>query len=196
MKILCVAAAAAVALLLIVAMKIAPAPHAAAAEPASLDVAKFTDDGELIRPDNLDEWVFVGSSLGMGYSQVDFNPDTPGNFQIVQMEPNAYREFQRTGEFPDGTMFALTFYLAERDVSINQAGFVMGGTQMVEIHLKDEKRFPESGFNFFMFHSETTAAPLPASNSCIECHARDGEYDAVFTQFYPLIRNRLAASAP
>lgn len=193
MKRLSAFAALAAAAAIFVAMKVAPVQDAHAAESESLQIATFTEDGEMIRPDNLDEWIFVGSSLGMGYSQADFNPDTPGNFQIVQMEPTAYREFLRTGEFPDGTMLALTFYFAERDVSINQAGFIMGGEQMVEIHLKDQEKFPRSGFNFFMFPPETkTAASLPASNDCIECHSRDGAYDAVFTQFYPLMRDRLA----
>lgn len=38
--------------------KDAPAP--------ALDVAKFTSDGRLVRPQDLESWVFVGSSLGMG----------------------------------------------------------------------------------------------------------------------------------
>ena len=80
---------------------------AVAQDKPSVDVAVFNDDGDLIVPDNINEWIFLGSSLGMGYSQVNFNPDSPGMFQIVRMEPTAYRTFKETGELVDGTMITL-----------------------------------------------------------------------------------------
>ena len=36
----------------------------------------------------------------------------PAMFHNVYMQPWAYREFNRTGEFPQGTMFVLSFYEA------------------------------------------------------------------------------------
>lgn len=154
--------------------------------------AEFTDDGALKLPANLDQWVFIGSSLGMGYSDVAFNPGSPGNFQIVTMEPTAYSEFMRTGLFPDGSMFALAFYGAQTDISINQTGFVMGDQRMIEIHLKDSTRFPETGFNFYMFHpGQMTADSRQLPNNCVTCHMQHAAHDGVFTQFYPVIRDRL-----
>ena len=71
---------------------------AIADEERLVDVAKFDDEGNLVVPANLDEWVFIGSSLGMGYSQDNFDPDSPGMFQIARMEPEAYQIFKETGE--------------------------------------------------------------------------------------------------
>lgn len=166
--------------------------EAAIAAPAT-KIATFAEDGALNIPGNLDKWVFLGSSLGMGYSQQNFDPGAPGMFQIVTMEPNAYREFMATGEFPDGAMFLLGFYGAENKISINRSGFVMGDAHAYEIHLKDKARFPETGFNFYTFNpGDKTAAEVPLPNDCVTCHTRDGAHDGVFTQFYPVARERLA----
>jgi hypothetical protein len=156
-----------------------------------LDVARFDTDGNLIVPDNLDEWVFIGSSLGMGYSQANFDPDSPGMFQIVRMEPTAYAALRETGRFADGTMIALHFYGSQNEVSINRAGFVMDDLRFAEIHYKDSARFPD-GFNFYNVNNgDTVAAEIPLPNDCVECHKRDGVYDGVFVQFYPGIHRFL-----
>lgn len=166
------------------------APEATPDTPMS--AAQFTSKGELVLPENLENWVFLGSSLGMGYSNVDFNPETPGNFQIVSMEPAAFEAFKRTGAFPDGAMFALSFYGAKSGHSINEAGFTMDELRLTEIHLKDAERFPETGFNFYMFEPGKTRAPaLPLPNDCVTCHMKDAEHDSVFTQFYPVIQTYL-----
>lgn len=162
------------------------------AAPGRVEAAHYLASGQLAYPADLDQWVFLGTSLGMGYSQVRFNPGTPGNFQVVQIEPNAYREFLKTGTFPEGTMIALSFYSAVTGLSINKTGFVGDRLEMVEIHVKDRARFPSTGFNFFMFHpGDKAAAALPLPNDCVTCHVRDGAHDAFFTQFYPLIRDKV-----
>ncbi len=158
-----------------------------------VQVAAFDDDDNLIRPGDIDEWVFLGSSLGMGYSQANFDPDSPGMFQIARMEPQAYKAFLETGEFVDGTMIALHFYGSQNKISINRSGFVMGGLHFMEIHYKDSERFPD-GFNFYTFDNDQTAAKeIPLPNDCVACHKKDGAYDGVFVQFYPTIHEHLPA---
>ena len=152
------------------------------------DVPQFNSDGELLLPDNIDEWVLLGSSIGQRYEEVEFDSNSPGMFQVVQMEPTAYAEYKRTGEFPDGTMFALSFYTAETDVPPNQAGFVMGESHGIEIHIRSSERF-ESGSGFFNFGMGDTGQLIPAPNACIACHTEHAESDMVFTQFYPVLRN-------
>ena len=88
-----------------------------AEEHAGVDVAEFDDDGNLVVPADLDTWVFLGSSLGMGYSQDNFDPDSPGMFQVVRMEPTAYQALLDSGEFVDVTMIALHFYGAQNKIS-------------------------------------------------------------------------------
>ena len=163
-----------------------------AQETARVDVAEFDADGNLVVPADIDTWVFLGSSLGMGYSQENFDPDSPGMFQIVRMEPKAYEAFVESGEFVDGTMLALHFYGSQNHISVNRSGFVMGGLQTAEIHYKDSK-YPE-GFNFFMFGPDSeVATEVALPNECVECHQRDGAYDGVFVQFYPDIHQFLPA---
>lgn len=168
-------------------------PKLVADAPAGVDVAEFDDDGNLLVPGDLDEWVFVGSSLGMGYSQAEFDPDSPGMFQVVRMEPTAYRAFRESGTFVDGTMLSLHFYGSQNEVSINRAGFVMDDLHFAEIHYKDSARFPD-GFNFYTFNpGQRTASEVALPNDCVECHKRDGAYDGVFVQFYPTIHEHLPA---
>ena len=158
-----------------------------------VDVAVFNDDGDLIVPDNMDEWIFLGSSLGMGYSQASFDPDSPGMFQIVRMEPTAYRAFRETGEFVDGTMISLHFYGSQNEISINRAGYVMDDLHFAEIHFKDSERFPD-GFNFYNVNNgDKVVEEISLPNECVECHKRDGAYDGVFVQFYPPIHDYLPA---
>ena len=163
------------------------------AGPGTVDVAIFDDENNLTLPGDIDEWVFLGSSLGMGYSQAEFEPGSPGMFQIARMEPNAYRAFRASGEFVDGTMIALHFFGSENKISINRAGFVMGGQHFMEIHYKDSERFPD-GFNFYTFQNDdAVAAEMPLPNECVTCHKKDGAYDGVFVQFYPVIHQYLPA---
>lgn len=160
---------------------------AVAGDATRIDVARFDADGNLIVPDDLDEWVFIGSSLGMGYSQEDFDANSPGMFQVARMEPQAYRLFRETGVFADGTMLSLHFYGSQNEISINRAGFVMDDLHFAEIHYKDSARFPD-GFNFYNVNNgDTVAREIPLPNDCVECHKRDGAYDGVFVQFYPTI---------
>lgn len=159
-----------------------------------VSVAVFDDSGALVRPDNMEKWVFLGASLGMGYNgAVPFDPDTPGNFQTVLMEPTAFDVFQESGVFPDGSMFALLFHGTRTNVSINQSGFVMDDLLALEIHLKDKARFPDTGFNFFFYGPEDMVADAPDTpNGCTSCHTEHGETQAVFTQFYPTLKDRLS----
>ncbi len=166
---------------------------AIAADEPSVDVARFDKDGDLLVPDNMDEWIFLGSSLGMGYSQDNFDPDSPGMFQIVRMEPTAYKAFRDTGRFVDGTMISLHFYGSQNEVSISRAGYVMDNLHFAEIHYKDSEKFPD-GFNFYNVNNgDTVVAEISLPNECVECHKRDAAYDGVFVQFYPPIHEFLPA---
>ena len=161
-----------------------------AEESVRIDVAEFDADGNLVIPQDFDQWVWLGSSLGQQYDAEEFDPDSPGMFQIVHMEPTAYAAFVETGEFVDGTMLALHFYGAQEKLSIHRGGFVMGGLHFAEIHYKDSK-YPD-GFNFFTFPAGArTATETPLPNDCVECHQRDGAYDGVFVQFYPDFQQHL-----
>lgn len=158
-------------------------------------VPKFNARDELVIPADIDQWVFLGTMLGPQYSAGEFDPDAPGLFHTALMEPTAYRAFLETGEFADGTMFALIFRQALDRMSIHENGFVMGALMQTEIHLKDSARFPD-GYNFYVYSPGAETAPaLPTPNGCIECHSEHGAYDGVFAQFYPLLRDKIPPEA-
>src|SRR5262249_16743078 len=103
----------------------------------------------------------------------------------------AYREFLRSGTWPDGTTFVLEVRAAEAEVSINKGGRTQGGLVALEASVKDSKRFPGDGWAYFSFDGPdgpTDPAPaLPAPASCYSCHREKAAVDHTFVQFYPTL---------
>ncbi len=66
---------------------------------------KFTSDGKLEFPADYREWIYLSSGLGMNYSRG--SNEGPPSFDNVFVHPTAYREFMKTGHWPDLTMFIL-----------------------------------------------------------------------------------------
>jgi hypothetical protein len=160
----------------------------------SLHAARY-DGSRLLRPDDLDRWVFLGASLGMNYSEAAFSVEHPGALQVVLMEPGAYDYFLKHGRYADGSMFLLSFYETRRGVSIDRSGFVPGALTAFEIHMVDRARYAE-GHAFFPFAKDAARADvLPPGSACVQCHVPKGAYDGTFTQFYPAIRDRVPAKA-
>ena len=83
----------------------------------------YTADGDLILPEAYRTWIFVGASLGLSYSEGAAEREGPGTFTNVYIQPEAYRYFMQTGEFPEGTMLPMDIYRPGSRESINQAGY-------------------------------------------------------------------------
>jgi hypothetical protein len=162
----------------------------------ALQIAQLTSKGKLQKPADLDSWVFLGTSLGMGYNPGSFNADRPGQFQVVLMEPNAYRHFVKNGSYAPGSMFLLSFYNSDQQKrSINQNGFTQADLTNYEIHLIDPTR-GEDGRAFFVFDpKDTEGDPLPAGNNCVRCHVKHGAFQGTFAQFYPALRPMIPKEA-
>jgi hypothetical protein len=148
---------------------------------------RYTPAGQLIRPDDYREWIYLSSGLGMTYG-APAAPAALDRFDNVFVTPRAYRAFLQTGTWPDKTMFALEVRHAASKGSINNGGHYQEGVAALEIHLKDRSRFP-SGWAFFAFEDtgQASAGPLPATSKCQDCHARHGAVDQTFVQFYPTL---------
>lgn len=155
-----------------------------------IDIPAYDPKGRLLKPEGLLDWVFMGTSLGMGYSQMAFDEDDPGMFQVVLMEPQGFRFFQQNGYFANGTMFGLLFYGSAHRVSINRSGFVLGGEMGVQVHVIDKERFADGHafFNLGPYEQAGASAPLPPGNGCVSCHKTNGAHDGVFAQFYPRLK--------
>ena len=129
-----------------------------------LTAAVFDADG-LVRPGAYRDWVFLGSTKDAE------------SLHNVYIEPAAYRQYAKTGIFPEGTVF------------VRERVRPGGDSLTVEASVKDSNRFP-GGWAFFAFtdrQGKILTKALPDGN-CRSCHEQKAEKDQVFTQFYPVLR--------
>jgi hypothetical protein len=146
----------------------------------------------LVRPEKYREWMFIGSNLGMGYSEGQ--PKGDPTFHNIYMQRQAYRAFADTGRFPDKTMLVMELVSARTNASINRQGQFQDRAIGIEVALKDERRYPEK-WAYFSFVG-SGGKPLPearpfAKAACWQCHNEHGAADNVFAQFYPVLRDHL-----
>jgi hypothetical protein len=157
-------------------------------KPASAeDGPEFTSDGQLKRPANYREWIFLSAGLGMTYgSATSQSRDENPNFDNVFVNPAPYRTFTATGAWPDKTLFVLEVRASQSKGSINNGGHFQGDVTDLEAHVKDE-RFPGKWAFFGFPRGAETAKQIPATASCYSCHAQHGAVDTTFVQFYPTL---------
>jgi len=160
----------------------------AADRPATGDGPQFTADGQLIRPKNYREWIYLSSGLGMTYGPAaEAARDNNPTFDNVFVNPAAYRSFLETGRWPDETIFVLEIRASESKGSINNGGHYQGGMVTIESEVKDEKRFPGKWAFFALGKTDSEAKMIPQSASCYSCHSEHGAVDNTFVQFYPTL---------
>jgi cytochrome P460 len=150
----------------------------------------YSNSGQLARPTDYREWVYVTSGLGMTYGPAQAAANQPPLFDNVFVTPAAYREFVSTGKWPDRTMFILEIRRAETNVSINNGGRTQGDVVAMEAAVKDTQRFPD-GWGYFAFDGPQglldRAAPLPQTAPCYACHKNNTAVENTFVQFYPTL---------
>ncbi len=164
---------------------------------------RYTSQNELARPEGYREWVFVGSGLGMGYTEEEVGYNVP-HFTNIYLQPEAYRQFAATGSFPDKTVLVMEVVSAGSKSSINQRGQFEDRFLGIQAAVKDEQRFKEK-WAYFTFigpggEALAMAKPFP-KEACWTCHHEHGAVDNVFVQFYPVLRaarksNSTAKTAP
>ena len=150
---------------------------------------RFTSDGQLLRPDNYREWIYLSSGLGMTYGVVQtvVNAVVGDRFDNVFVTPQAYKAFLQTGRWPDKTMFILEVRSSATKGSINRGGHYQEDVVGLEAHVKDEARFPNKWAFFDLGTSARAAKPLAPNSDCQTCHAKSGAVDNTFVQFYPTL---------
>jgi hypothetical protein len=178
------------------------APAAAARGP------KYSPTGELLYPDGFEEWVFVGSNLGLEYTDGSSETKPPQeppagdlrNFHNVYIDPAAFAEFSRTGTFPDPTVLVLDIYKARKGDagSFVSAGLFPAERQGVAVAVKNSRR-PDGGqsnWAYYDFAPQAKMAKAFADKACFDCHLEHGASDNVFVQFYPILKARQPAEKP
>lgn len=148
--------------------------------------AVYTDDGRLKLPEDYREWVYLSSGFDMSYNR-DTGAGNRHSFDNVFANPEAYRSFLEKGSWPDGTTLVLEIRDAQQKGSINQSGSFQSGVAAVEVHVKDEGRFP-GRWAFFGFDSGSKVSKMiPKTADCYSCHQEHGAVDTTFVQFYPTL---------
>jgi hypothetical protein len=138
-------------------------------------------------PGNYREWIYLSTGLDMSYN-ANANASGHSMFDNVFVNPEAYASFKATGTWPDKTVMVLEVREARDRASINQRGHFQGtGLMGMEVHVKDEARFPGK-WAFFEFDAPDKPGRLiPTSVPCYTCHQDHGAVDTTFVQFYPTL---------
>jgi hypothetical protein len=155
---------------------------------AAQDGPEFTPAGLLRRPNAYREWIYLSSGLGMTYDPPPAKAQSENpNFDNVFVNREAYQGFLNSRHWPDKTIFVLEIRASESKGSINLGGYFQTKPIALEIHVKDEKRFPGKWAFFEFPNGAETAKQIPTSESCYSCHAEHGAVETTFVQFYPTL---------
>jgi len=155
---------------------------------------QWTSDGQLVLPAGYHQWVFLGSPL----TPHALNEGKAGfpEYHNVYVHPVAYAAYQRTGQWPEGTILLKELQLTLEGrasdgsrVEASGRGFFPGQRNGIDIAVKDTRRFKDTnGWGFFNFGHHAppyakTAAAAP-KEACAGCHAQNATADMVFSKFY------------
>ena len=155
-----------------------------------VSVASYTTEGELKRPENHHEWVFVGAPV----TPNDMNDGKAAfpEFHNVYIDPVSFGSYKRTGEFPDGTVILKELVSVGGKAMESGNGYFQGEFVSLEAMVKDRKRFKDEpgGWAFFRFGEAPNYSPTGdrmQTESCNSCHSGAAD-DYVFTDTYPVLR--------
>ena len=158
------------------------------AQAAATGAPSYAANGDMLHPRDYREWIYLTSGIDMSYSPKAMEMQGQSVFDNVFVNPAAWRSFMATGTWPDKTVMVLEVRGAKSKGSINQRGhFQDTGIMGMEVHVKDEARFPGK-WAFFDFDSpEKNGTLIPEKAPCYTCHAAHGAVDTTFVQFYPTL---------
>jgi hypothetical protein len=88
---------------------------------------------------NYRDWVFLTSSLDLNYTP---RPRRPSHAGQCLRQSRAHKVFCSTGTWPDKTILIKENRMAESAGTLSKAGHFQADVMNLEIHIKDEARFP------------------------------------------------------
>jgi hypothetical protein len=154
---------------------------------------KWTSNGQLILPTGFHEWVFLGSPL-TPHALNGGNAPFP-EYHNVYVQPEAFRAYRETGEWPEGTIMLKELQLTRPGsnadgsaIEVSGRGFFPGARNGIDISVKDSKRFKDTndwGFFNFGHHAPPYAKTADAQSieACAGCHIANAD-KMVFSKFY------------
>jgi hypothetical protein len=146
---------------------------------------EYTSDSKMAVPADYRQWVFLTSSLDLNYdTAAEPNQHMLDN---VFVDPKAYKAFLNTGAWPDKTVLIKENRFAQSAGTLSKRGQFQIGVKNLEIHIKDEARFPGKWAFFVSPDGKADATLKPQSANCYSCHQEHGASDTTFLQFYPTL---------
>lgn len=154
---------------------------------AAANLLRYTADDQLVVPADYRSWIFLTSSLDLNYDQpVPGAATSRSLLDNVFVNPSAYAQFVKTGTWPDGTVLVKENRLASSAGTISRSGKFQTQILSMELHVKDQKRFPGK-WAFFVTDGRKPARYVAPGAECYSCHAGHGAVDTTFVQFYPTL---------
>jgi len=151
---------------------------------------QYDDKGQLLRPADYREWMFLSAGFGMNYSPA---PGSHEMFTNTFVQRWAYDEFVRSGKWPEQSMFVIDERDAQSKGSINKTGHFQTDLMGLAVEVKDSTHTPEK-WAYYGFEADGTAADgkaagaMPKGNPCWSCHEAHAAVEHTFVQFYPTLK--------
>ena len=167
---------------------------------------QYTSTGELQTPTGFETWVFVGSNLGLGYKDglavttaLETAHAEKGVFHNIYINPEAYRHFVATHEFPDPTVLVMEVFTAadNEPKGVVSKGVFDGDRVGLQIAVKDSHSPAPHARNWAYYipqdvsdpkHPLHASSPAFPDDKCESCHQAHASLDNVWVQFYPTLR--------
>lgn len=157
----------------------------AAAPEEKVSKPLYDDKGQLLRPADYREWMFLSAGYGMNYSP---GPDSHEMFTNVFVQRWAYDEFVKSGKWPEQSMFVIDERDAASRSSINQKGHYQTDLMGLAVEVKDSTRNPDKWAYYGLNADGKSAGAMPHGNACWSCHDAHAAVEHTFVQFYPTLK--------
>ena len=146
---------------------------------------QYDEKGNLVRPADYREWMFLSAGYGMNYSP---EPGSHEMFTNVFVQRWAYDEFLKSGKWPEQSMFVIDERDAESKGSINKRGHYQTDLMGLAVEVKDSARNPDKWAYYGFGDNDKTAGAMPHGNPCWSCHDGHAAVEHTFVQFYPTLK--------
>lgn len=172
-------------ILWLIVLAIAGVVVLAAAPEEKMPKPQYDEKGQLLRPADYREWMFLSAGYGMNYSP---EPGSHEMFTNVFVQRWAYDEFTKSGKWPEQTMFVIDERDAASRSSINQKGHYQTDLMGLAVEVKDSERNPDKWAYYGFAADSKSSGAMAHGNSCWSCHDAHAAVEHTFVQFYPTLK--------
>jgi hypothetical protein len=157
----------------------------AAAPEEKMPKPQYDEKGQLLRPTDYREWMFLSAGYGMNYSP---EPGSHEMFTNVFVQRWAYDEFAKSGKWPEQSMFVIDEREAASRSSINQKGHYQTDLMGLAVEVKDSTRNPDKWAYYGFAADSKSSGAMAHGNSCWACHDAHAAVEHTFVQLYPTLK--------